>query len=49
MEEIIAAISTPMGPGAVGIVRLSGEGCREVADRLFRPVTPGKTLAGMRG
>ena len=49
MEEIIAAISTPMGPGAVGIVRLSGEGCRQVADRLFRPVTPGKTLAGMRG
>ena len=49
MGQVIAAISTPQGPGAVGIVRLSGEGCRQVADRLFRSVTPGKTLAGLRG
>ena len=49
MSQVIAAISTPAGPGAVGIVRLSGEGCRQVADRLFRSVTPGKTLSGLRG
>ena len=34
-EDIIAAISTPSGSGGIGIVRLSGEGSIELADRLF--------------
>lgn len=34
--ETIAAISTPPGEGAIGIVRLSGENAVEVADRVYR-------------
>lgn len=40
MEEVefdtIAAISTPMGEGAIAIVRLSGDQAIEFADQLFR-------------
>lgn len=35
MEDIIAAISTPLGKGAVSIVRMSGKGCLEVAKQFF--------------
>lgn len=34
--ETIAAISTPPGEGAIGIVRLSGEDAVEVADRVYQ-------------
>lgn len=34
--DTIAAISTPMGEGAIAIVRLSGEEAVEIADQLFR-------------
>lgn len=34
--DTIAAISTPMGEGAIAIVRLSGDQAFEIADRLFR-------------
>jgi len=34
--DTIAAISTPIGEGAIGIVRLSGEKAIEIADRVFR-------------
>ena len=34
--ETIAAISTPLGEGAIAIVRVSGERAIEVADRIFR-------------
>jgi len=34
--DTIAAISTPMGEGAIAIVRLSGEGAISIADRLFK-------------
>lgn len=34
--ETIAAISTPPGEGAIGIVRLSGEGAVEIADRVYQ-------------
>ncbi|GAA0334624.1 tRNA uridine-5-carboxymethylaminomethyl(34) synthesis GTPase MnmE [Bacillus carboniphilus] len=33
--DTIAAISTPMGEGAIAIVRLSGDQAIEIADRLF--------------
>lgn len=36
--DTIAAISTPMGEGAIAIVRLSGDQAFEIADRLFRGV-----------
>lgn len=35
-EDTIAAISTPMGEGAIAIVRLSGEAALAAADELFR-------------
>lgn len=34
--ETIAAISTPPGEGAIGIVRLSGEDAVEIADRVYQ-------------
>ncbi|HSV43811.1 MAG TPA: tRNA uridine-5-carboxymethylaminomethyl(34) synthesis GTPase MnmE, partial [Candidatus Bathyarchaeia archaeon] len=34
--DTIAAISTPAGPGGIGIVRLSGPHALEVADQVFR-------------
>ena len=36
MDGVIAAVITPMGVGAVGIVRLSGDGALMVASRVFR-------------
>ncbi len=34
--DTIAAISTPMGEGAIAIVRISGDEAVQIADRLFR-------------
>ncbi|MFA5094966.1 MAG: tRNA uridine-5-carboxymethylaminomethyl(34) synthesis GTPase MnmE, partial [Candidatus Omnitrophota bacterium] len=39
MEDTIAAISTPIGESAIGIVRLSGNRCLEIAGRIFRSKT----------
>jgi tRNA modification GTPase len=36
IEDTIAAISTPMGRGGIGIVRLSGKDALKIADKLFR-------------
>jgi tRNA modification GTPase len=36
-DDTIAAISTPVGPGGIGIVRISGSGSLDVAARIFRP------------
>ena len=41
MSELIAAISTPPGPGGVGILRLSGPGAAQAAAHIFQPL--GKT------
>ena len=35
--DIIAAISTGTAATAIGIVRVSGEGCLALCDRVFRP------------
>ncbi len=32
----IAAVSTPFGKGAIALVRVSGEGCLSLAERIFR-------------
>lgn len=34
-EDTIAAISTPLGEGGIGVVRLSGKKALEIADKLF--------------
>jgi len=45
--DCIAAIATPPGRGALGIVRLSGHDAMAVADRVFRP-RHGAALAARR-
>ncbi|HPN66348.1 MAG TPA: tRNA uridine-5-carboxymethylaminomethyl(34) synthesis GTPase MnmE [Candidatus Omnitrophota bacterium] len=46
-EDTIAAISTPPGEGAIGIVRLSGPCSLRIADKVFRP--SGKKLPSGTG
>ncbi len=35
MNDIISAISTPLGKGAISIVRMSGQGCLAIAEKVF--------------
>ena len=44
----IAAISTPLGTGGVGIIRISGKNATEIADRFFVSVN-GKKLSSSKG
>lgn len=44
----IAAISTPLGTGGVGIIRISGKNATEIADRIFVSVN-GKKLSTSKG
>lgn len=37
LDDTIAAISTPIGEGGIGIVRLTGPEAREILDRIFAP------------
>jgi len=37
LDDTIAAISTPLGEGGIGIVRLSGPEARSIVEKLFRP------------
>ena len=36
LDDVIAAISTAAGSGGIGIVRMSGEGTIDVADKIFK-------------
>ena len=36
MDDTIVAISTPIGEGAIGTVRMSGRDCLKIADRIFK-------------
>lgn len=36
LDDVIAAISTPAGSGGIGIVRMSGNGAIDVADKIFK-------------
>lgn len=38
--DTIAAISTPSGPGAIGILRLSGPEAASIAEKCFQPLGP---------
>ena len=40
LEETIAAISTPLGDGGIGIVRVSGKDALKVADKIFKGKLP---------
>lgn len=47
-ESTIAAISTPSGEGAIGVIRISGEDAIKIADRVFFPFS-GKPLDSLSG
>ncbi len=47
-RNTIAAISTPLGTGGVGIIRLSGEKAIEIADRIFTAFS-GKRITESEG
>ena len=44
--DTIAAISTPMGEGAIAIVRLSGDEAVTIADKIFK--SPGEKFNNKR-
>lgn len=48
MASTIAAISTPLAPGGIGIVRISGEKAQKIADQVFH-ARSGKRLAETEG
>ena len=37
MSDMIAAVATGWQPSAIGIIRMSGEGCIDVAQQVFSP------------
>lgn len=47
-ERTIAAISTAIAPGGIGIVRISGKNAIAIADRIFKAVS-GKALSSLSG
>ena len=47
-KTTIAAISTPMGTGGVGIIRISGENAMVITDRIFKAFS-GKALVDSEG
>lgn len=48
MSDTIAALSTPLAPGGIGVIRISGDGAIEIADRVVR-TTSGKALSSLKG
>jgi tRNA modification GTPase len=46
LKDPICAIATPPGKGAIGVVRLSGEGALEMAARAFRGKDPRRLKGG---
>ena len=45
----IAAIATPPGVGGIAVVRISGSGAYSVAEAVFRPRNPNKSLRAASG
>ena len=39
LTQVIAAVSTPPGKGGVAIIRMSGNGAFEIADKVFFPIS----------
>ena len=48
MSDTIAAVSTPIASGGIGVIRISGDDAIAVADKAFR-ATSGKTLSALKG
>ncbi|OAG27612.1 tRNA uridine-5-carboxymethylaminomethyl(34) synthesis GTPase MnmE [Thermodesulfatator autotrophicus] len=47
-EATIAAIATPVGPGAIGVIKVSGSLSEHILKRLFRPKKPVKEFQSHR-
>ena len=45
LDQNIIALSTPAGIGAIGVIRLSGQGCIEIVDQVFY----GQNLSKVKG
>ncbi len=39
-QDTIAAIATPIGQAGIGIIRMSGALCLDIARKIFRPKNP---------
>ncbi len=48
MSQTVAAVSTPLAAGGIGVIRISGDDAIAVADKAFR-ATSGKPLTEMKG
>ena len=48
MSDTIAAVSTPLASGGIGVIRISGDEAIAVADKAFR-ATSGKSLTCLKG
>lgn len=48
-QDTIAAISTPTGPGAVGMVRMSGPDALKIAESIFISADPSRSLSALKG
>lgn len=48
MSDTIAALSTPLAPGGIGVIRISGDDAIAVADRVIR-TTSGRPLSSLKG
>lgn len=49
MSSVIAAISTPMAPAGLGVIRLSGAGAIEMASAVFKPADEARQLTALPG
>lgn len=48
MSDTIAALSTPLAPGGIGVIRISGDDAIAVADKVIK-TTSGKPLTSLKG
>ncbi len=49
MNDTIVAISTPLAPAGLGVVRLSGADAPAIADRIFRPLDEHRCPSALAG
>ena len=49
MSNTVAAVATPDGIGAIGVIRISGDDAINIAAQCFRPVNESKQLTEMSG
>ncbi len=48
MADTIAALSTPLAAGGIGVIRISGDNAIEIADKIVK-TTSGKPLTSLKG